>query len=197
MTTPTTDEALAEIKAGLEGVTPGPWRTPGAKVPWVIRVGGDDYGSVQVAECGDYRDKEISPYNMPRWLADAAHIARMDPATVARMIARIEAAEARVKALEGELAGQRMCVNCGKFAPLGHRKEDPLPGCVDDQGYAACTQVGAINQTIRVDIPTFSGSLVVNEGRICHPKNGDSQSWHNSTSVMSVNLPKFWTLPLA
>ena len=31
MTTPApiTDEALAAIKAGLEGVTPGAWRTPG------------------------------------------------------------------------------------------------------------------------------------------------------------------------
>jgi hypothetical protein len=112
-----TDERMAEIKAGLMGVTPGPWRTPGPKVPWVVRVGGDDYGSVQIAECGNYRDKEIARYNMPRWRADAAHIARMDPATVAALIARVEAAEARVKALEEALtpSGDTKAAYIGEF----------------------------------------------------------------------------------
>ena len=37
------------------------------------------------------------------------------------------------------LAGRRMCVNCGKYAPLGHDRLQPLPECVDDAGYSACT----------------------------------------------------------
>jgi hypothetical protein len=99
---------LDAIEAGLDGVTPGPWRRY-AKSPHVSRdtTRPDPHpetGSVLIAECGDYRDKEIAPYNMDRWLADAAHIARLDPDTVRELVrlARIgaDAPAIRAAALE-------------------------------------------------------------------------------------------------
>ena len=41
--------------------------------------------------------------------------------------------------LRAELAGQRMCVNCGKFAPDDHDRTQPLPECVGPDDMAACT----------------------------------------------------------
>jgi hypothetical protein len=84
-----TDEAIKAIRDGCEqssGVTPGPWRRY-AKSPHVARDTSQpdphpNVGSVVVAECGNYRDKELVPFNMKRWLADAAHIARCDPDTI-------------------------------------------------------------------------------------------------------------------
>jgi hypothetical protein len=98
---------LDEIEAGLEGVTPGPWRRY-AKSPLVSRdtTRPDPHpetGSVLIAECGTYRDKELVPYNMDRWLSDAAHIARLYPDTVRELVrlARIGAeTEARRAALD-------------------------------------------------------------------------------------------------
>ena len=111
MTAPATDELIAEIKAGLEGVTPGPWRVPGKRTPYVFRDGGDDYGSVHVAECGNDRDKEIARYNLPRWLADAHHIARCSPDKIAAVLARLEAAEAENKRLREALQPLRAAAN--------------------------------------------------------------------------------------
>ena len=81
-----TDEQIAAIRDGTEGVTPGPWRRY-SKSPHVARDTAQpdphpNVGSVLVAECGNYQDKELVPFNMERWLADAAHIARCDPDTI-------------------------------------------------------------------------------------------------------------------
>jgi len=114
---------LDAIEAGLDGVTPGPWRRY-AKSPHVSRdtTHPDPHpetGSVLIAECGNYRDKEIAPYNMDRWLADAAHIARLDPDTVRELVrlARIglthqadQAAQAPHRGYDVPLTG-----NCGGY----------------------------------------------------------------------------------
>lgn len=47
--------------------------------------------------------------------------------------------DAEIDRLRAELAGQRMCVNCGKYAPEGHDRTQPLPECVDKDGYSGCT----------------------------------------------------------
>ena len=51
---------------------------------------------------------------------------------------QIDWLEQRVKALEAELEGQRMCVNCGKFRPA-NEPQDNLPECTGPDGLAACT----------------------------------------------------------
>ena len=81
-----TDEQIAAIRDGCEGVTPGPWRRY-AQSPHISRdnTRPDPHpgvGSVLIAECGNYRDRQLVSYSMSRWLADAAHIARCDPDTI-------------------------------------------------------------------------------------------------------------------
>jgi hypothetical protein len=98
MTIPEVEEAgvsverLREILAGCKDVTPGSWRVP-RKTPYILRdpgpFPGDAYGSVQIGECGNWRDKELVPFNMDRWMADANHIARLDPQTVASIVTEL------------------------------------------------------------------------------------------------------------
>jgi hypothetical protein len=61
---------------------------------------------------------------------------------------------ARVAALEAELAGRRMCLNCGRYAPQGHDRSQPLPECVGEGGLAGCafdmTPDEAVNHWRRV-----------------------------------------------
>ena len=52
---------------------------------------------------------------------------------------RVEEYWAEIERLRAELAGQRMCVNCGKYAPAGHDRTQPLPECVGPDDMAACT----------------------------------------------------------
>lgn len=71
-----TDAELDAIKAGLEGVTPGPWHVPLDRHLWVHTEDGWALGT----------DSDTTRQTM-------LHLARLDPATVARLIARLEAAE--------------------------------------------------------------------------------------------------------
>lgn len=94
--TPITDEALAAIKAGLEGVTPGPWAyechgdgTSG--VGYLLDE--NDIPQTGKQETGEMLVAEPVAVEVANEL-DADHIARMDPDTVLSMLARIEAAEA-------------------------------------------------------------------------------------------------------
>lgn len=91
MTTPITDEAIAEIKAGIKGLPPSPWcYEPYERGSYAQPDGPaamtDDCGNT-IIECSWACATSIGHRTY-------AHIARMDPATVASMIARIEAAEA-------------------------------------------------------------------------------------------------------
>jgi len=84
MTDPISDEALAAIKAGLEGLGAAEWYAR----PWGD--GSSPEGSLNVMSD---TDEIVFAVNVP---ADyAAHIARLDPATVASLIERLERAEAR------------------------------------------------------------------------------------------------------
>lgn len=100
MTEPTpiqvSDARLREILAGTEGVTPGPWFTTGA--PWfrsedAVLAGSPD-GNIGylIADCEDAfnaRDEYTGPFELGDKDADAAHIARLDPATVASIITEL------------------------------------------------------------------------------------------------------------
>jgi hypothetical protein len=53
---------------------------------------------------------------------------------------RLLSAEDRMKAAEEQASKLRMCVNCGKYAPVDHPRHEPLPECVDPvTGLSACT----------------------------------------------------------
>lgn len=97
MTNHISDERLAALKAGLEGVTPGPWE-PGTAAGGKTHI----YG---------YRGRTICLFSWQKWeegktVRDVTHIANCDPDTIASLIARLEAAEARqeiaTKTIEGD-----------------------------------------------------------------------------------------------
>lgn len=96
MTETVSDEKLREILAGCEGVTPGPWYT--TRSPWFRSDDGVLCGSpdgniaYMIADCDDGfnpRDEYTGPFELGNKDADAAHIARLDPQTVASIITEL------------------------------------------------------------------------------------------------------------
>lgn len=91
----------ARLEQLLAAATLGPWRAHVSNTGHVWGV--DDYvsrephGSVEVAQVGAYRDKELLPWNKERWDADTALIA-LCPSLAARVI-ELEAENARLMAL--------------------------------------------------------------------------------------------------
>lgn len=72
-----TPEKIAEWRGMCAEATPGPWRDV-KSVARVVRDrqgAGDQTGSVDIADCGDMKDKELVPFNAVRWRADAKLIA--------------------------------------------------------------------------------------------------------------------------
>ena len=89
---PLSDERLAEIRAGLEGVTPGPW-------VYSEEEGGDELIS-SPGERGDVHwDTKYYPSGLRS--ADAAHIARCSPDTILALLSRLVMAEADRNAVAG------------------------------------------------------------------------------------------------
>ena len=76
------DERLAEMLAGLEGVTPGPWTPTDGGSVLTKAVWSDDgegpYGQVLI-----YDEGTVSP-------TDAAHIARCDPGTIRAILTELQ-----------------------------------------------------------------------------------------------------------
>lgn len=94
------DDRLREILAGCEGVTPGPWRC-------------ERFGNIQSNECDGRHivaESDLT-WGLNRNGANAAHIARLDPQTVASIVAELLETRA-VLALVAEEAGK-------DNAPLG------------------------------------------------------------------------------
>lgn len=103
------DSLIAEIRAGLEGVTPGPWFQTGS--PWFksgdgVLAGSPD-GNIAfiIADCDTFsmsREEYTGPFPIGDAERDAAHIARCSPNNIAALLARLEAAEARADKAEAE-----------------------------------------------------------------------------------------------
>jgi hypothetical protein len=99
MTSPISDDAMEAIRAGLEGVTPGPWFA--RDLDTEIVVGPANNAQPLIAEMVEQGDADEPGY----WGSEydnARHIARLDPATVRSLLARIEAAEAALKVVVDE-----------------------------------------------------------------------------------------------
>lgn len=94
MTAPLSDKALAEIEAGLEGVTPGPWEWDDGSLRQNRTDG--QYG-FEVLGSGSQYESMVTYVDVRD--ANAAHIARLDPQTVAAWIARDKTQRARIAEL--------------------------------------------------------------------------------------------------
>lgn len=101
MTNHISDERLAALKAGLEGVTPGPWGFKSA----IFEKDGE-YDCAVTAHLDGKRQciaeafGRITQEATQNATALAAHIANCDPDTIASLIARLEAAEAECELLK-------------------------------------------------------------------------------------------------
>ncbi len=119
--TTATDEQIAEIKAGLAGVTPGPWQTVETAKPYhVLQSSGDLKGNHTERRIfttwlhPQFKDwvavvKSASGLSFPNQRPhhfvsirpeDAAHIARLDPQIVAAILERLEKAELGLKTVQ-------------------------------------------------------------------------------------------------
>lgn len=84
-----TDAEIAELRAGLEGVTPGPWTISASNVGRTDAVGitASDDEWVVADVWSDVPEMEKAA------AANAAHIARCSPDKIAALLARLDAAE--------------------------------------------------------------------------------------------------------
>lgn len=97
MTDPISNERLAEILAGLEGVTPGPWFQTGA--PWfrsgdgVLAGSPDGNIAFLIADTDDFAGgrEEYQGFPLGDKERDAAHISRCDPDTIRSLIEEVQA----------------------------------------------------------------------------------------------------------
>jgi hypothetical protein len=97
-----TDDEIAELKAGLDGVTPGPWEFPGT------RIGGDASvisGERLIASVHPRRFRAPFAEDNAERDANAAHIARCSPLRIRALLACLEAAERQVKELRTSING--------------------------------------------------------------------------------------------
>ena len=88
-----TDKLAAEMLAGLEGVTPGPW-TWGSK--YVCRLDGTRYERLFQTSTGENEGGDS------QWELNAAHIARCSPDNIRTLLEERSAREATITALEAE-----------------------------------------------------------------------------------------------
>lgn len=114
-----TDERMAKIKAGLEGVSEGPWEENSERSDGCYGSGDDCHEGYNTSVLLDAKGRKIADAlnsdvgmiseecdedGCYAWDDQAKknfkHMARMDPETVASLIARVEVAEKRVKVLE-------------------------------------------------------------------------------------------------
>lgn len=95
---------LVELEEKAKAATPGPWKKTRNKCAQVVAVG----EPVQVAQCGDYTQKDLARFSGERWNANAAHIAACSPDTIIALIAefrRVVADAKRMEWLEQQVAG--------------------------------------------------------------------------------------------
>lgn len=104
------DALVAELRAGLAGVTLGPWYQTGA--PWFrsgdgVLAGSPD-GNIAyiIADCDNFtcpRDEYEGPFRLGDPERDAAHIARCSPENIAALLDALESERSRADRLKKAL----------------------------------------------------------------------------------------------
>ena len=120
-----TDKLAAEMLAGLEGVTPGPW-TWGSK--YVCRLDGTRYERLFQTSTGENEGGDS------QWELNAAHIARCSPDNIRTLLEERSAREATITALEAEnkrLADtiQSVLTWADQRCPCHNEQPNPCPLC--------------------------------------------------------------------
>lgn len=82
---------VEELRAGLEGVTPGPWARKGDRRRW-----NPNYVESSKAHIADVMQCGIDKKRDPESEANAAHIARCSPGNIAKLIDHIDALTAQL-----------------------------------------------------------------------------------------------------
>lgn len=99
---------LERMKQLADAATPGPWRVCGGATPHYKSIhSGEGYVVFGMADVHHDREGSGSTINAPgmdRQAANAAYIAAANPSEILSLIARLEAAEAEVARLTGDLA---------------------------------------------------------------------------------------------
>ena len=117
-----TDELIAEIKAGLKGVSPGPWQTDTEESDGCYASGEDDHEGYHTSALLDAKGRKIADAlnsdagliqeehyedDCYAWDEQAKrnfeHMANCSPDNIAAVLDRLEAAEAENKRLRGML----------------------------------------------------------------------------------------------
>lgn len=101
---PTTREGRAALRATAEAATPGPWNVDG---PFWVDPPGVTPSEMTVETRAGVSGKDralVMPGTWETKDADAAHIARMDPATTLALLDALDALQARADAAEAEAA---------------------------------------------------------------------------------------------
>ncbi|RJG46549.1 hypothetical protein [Mesorhizobium sp. DCY119] len=112
-------ELLAEMRAGLEGVTPGPWMSePGAaRGAWI----GNASNQWVALACGEDDAQAV---------INGSHLVRCSPDNIAKLLDHVSAQASRIKELEGERDALRAKLNaCDWYWPEDDTSSD---ACSDD-----------------------------------------------------------------
>lgn len=102
MSEPASDELIREIKAGLDGVTPGPWLRQSTDRDGTVFIVADNLGGLVGAALPWPTEAEVG--GSARIEANARHIARCSPDNIAALLSRIEAEKACAEKAEGDSA---------------------------------------------------------------------------------------------
>lgn len=103
-------ELIGELRAGLEGVTPGPWSWG---MRYVCRMVGAHYEKLFQTPNGRTVEEGT------QWETDAAHIARCSPDNIRILLDHIDTSEATLASLREENAKLR--AEASKFAEMSNR----------------------------------------------------------------------------
>jgi len=104
--------------------TPGPWRVAGKASGRIHYAGSDpEIGTVEIAIVGDYRDKELLPFNRDRWDADARLIAAA-PNLYEALKEMLEMGELFIPAKLHSPGFKRARAALAKVSPQAHSSED-------------------------------------------------------------------------
>lgn len=127
------DQIIADLRAGLEGVTPGPWKSAGG----YLTVRDPDKGSFthtiyHLDEMGQ-RDRTAPFQAVPLSREqDAAHIARCSPDNIAAILNALSEATSRVETLEAVIEQLHGPLNIAALTARAERAEAERDAAVGD-----------------------------------------------------------------